>query len=773
MRLDTTKPLTVLRGFACVVALMLGSTLRAQGPQQTAQPPRGEDTVPSAPTVDTPIPKTGAEADTPPERVLDLSNPRAAMQEFLVAVQDSLGDRPDRIDDAVACMDTSGLIGEDRIERARKLARRLHDLIDRQGVKLDDIPADQDGPTYLFFRPVESDKPGPEIQIGRDRVTDLWRFTAFTLESIPALEAAAKAKNAGAAEAKVVASEVPAARRSARATFATFLKAMNSDPPNLKDAVLCLDPTGQDPNAWQVHGPDLATKLKNVMDKLKVVVLAEIPEDPKGPPYFWYESKIGNIVLARIEGEKSENAKDKKTLNGEWRFTPQTLKTLDAVYREFEERPIVPELRQAGIEEHLTLVMRIQKMLPDWLRAEFWHLQGWQWVVLVALLPIGWLIKILASAVTALVLGAWLRHRKLKVDRDVRRRAFRTTGAVVTALFWLYAVKEMQLSEEALGVLLPATKLILTLTTVWVGYRLVDILGGHIAANSDLQLTRFDDVLIPMLQKILRFLVLVVVAVFALEWMGHEWTTLLGALGIGGLALAFAAQDTLGNFFGSIAVLFDRPFGIGDWVVIGDVEGTVERVGFRSTRIRTFYNSMITVPNSKLAVTSVDNYGARRYRRAKILLSLTYSTPPERIDAFCEGIRELIRLHPYTRKDYYHVYFNKFGASSLDVLLYAFFEVPDWSTELRERHKLFIDILRLAERLGVEFAFPTQTIWMERSRPAPERLDADSIAQSPGDPDVVGFGEAARLFEDTHGPDPTPPGPVVIDRIPRSKRSKN
>ena len=106
----------------------------------------------------------------------------------------------------------------------------------------------------------------------------------------------------------------------------------------------------------------------------------------------------------------------------------------------------------------------------------------------------------------------------------------------------------------------------------------------------------------------------------------------------------------------------------------------------------------------------VDNYGRRKYRRWSTHLNIAYHTTPEQIDAFCEGIREIIRLHPYTRKDYYQVWMHKFGPHSLDILLYVFFETPDWNTELRERHRLSLDIMRLADRLNVEFAFPTQTI---------------------------------------------------------------
>jgi MscS family membrane protein len=106
--------------------------------------------------------------------------------------------------------------------------------------------------------------------------------------------------------------------------------------------------------------------------------------------------------------------------------------------------------------------------------------------------------------------------------------------------------------------------------------------------------------------------------------------------------------------------------------------------------------------------------GERRYRRLSCKLSITYNTPPDRIEAFCEGIRELVRQHPYMRKDYYQVYLNEFAASSLDVLLYVFWETPEWNTELRERHRFMLDILRLAQRLDVEFAFPTQTIYMKQ-----------------------------------------------------------
>ncbi len=189
---------------------------------------------------------------------------------------------------------------------------------------------------------------------------------------------------------------------------------------------------------------------------------------------------------------------------------------------------------------------------------------------------------------------------------------------------------------------------------------------------------------------------------------------LITGLGIGGIAFALAAKDTISNTFGSVTVILDKPFSIGDYIKIStlNIDGMVEEVGLRSTKIRTFYNSLITLPNGQLNNLHIDNLGKRKYRRLNTTLGLQYNTPPEKIEAFCEGVRQIILTHKYTRKDNFHVYFNKFSSSSLDIILYVFFEVSDWNHELAERHRLLINILRLAQEIGVSFAFPTQTIHM-------------------------------------------------------------
>jgi MscS family membrane protein len=200
--------------------------------------------------------------------------------------------------------------------------------------------------------------------------------------------------------------------------------------------------------------------------------------------------------------------------------------------------------------------------------------------------------------------------------------------------------------------------------------------------------------------------------------------SLLAGLGLGGLAFALAAKDTAANVFGSIMILWDRPFVVGDWIRVGAAEGTVEEIGFRSTRIRTFYDSQISVPNSQMANVEVDNLGRRLYRRTRQILGVTYDTSPEKMELFLEGLKNIIKASPVTRKDYFHVVFAGYGSSSLEVMLYYFLKVSDWSQELIAKQNINLEILRLAKELNVDFAFPTQTLHVE-SMPANDKVEAD------------------------------------------------
>ena len=243
-------------------------------------------------------------------------------------------------------------------------------------------------------------------------------------------------------------------------------------------------------------------------------------------------------------------------------------------------------------------------------------------------------------------------------------------------------------------------------------YRLANIMevffGKLFATNEGL-----NEQLLPLLKKVMKVLIVLLGGLVIMDSLDIPILPLLTGLSIGGLAFALAAQDTIKNFFGSVMIFIDKPFKIGDWITSGDIDGTVEEVGFRSTRVRTFRNSVIYVPNGKLADTVIDNNGLREFRRFRTILAIKYDTPPIRIEVFVEGLKRILHNHPKTNKEKYEIHLNDMGASSLDILFYIFFEAPTWSDELQFRQEIILDILRLGEKLSVHFAFPTQTVHVE------------------------------------------------------------
>jgi len=363
------------------------------------------------------------------------------------------------------------------------------------------------------------------------------------------------------------------------------------------------------------------------------------------------------------------------------------------------------------------------KSLPDWLKGsghEFLTVEYYQWiglfVIILAGVVLDYTIRFFLRGVSKRLIK---RQGAMGEHAEAIRLAARPVGLLCAAIVWFWLLQGLGLAETAERVLQGAVRVFGVLAGIWAAWRITDLVSDVLIDKAADTQNKFDDVLIPLVRKTVKVFIIAIGLVYAADSLRIQLMPLLASLGIGGVAFAFAAKDTVENFFGSVAVLIDRPFEVGDWVVIGEHEGTVEEVGFRSTRVRTFYNSQITVPNSNLVRAIVDNYGRREYRRWKTYIGVQYDTPPDKLVAFTEGIRELVRTHPYTRKDYFQVYLNRFGPSSLDILLYIFHAVPDWSTELRERERMFLDIVRLADQLGVQFAFPTQTVHLYREEHGP------------------------------------------------------
>ena len=582
-------------------------------------------------------------------------------------------------------------------------------------------------------------------------------LTGFVFTAgVHAAGGAAPVESAPAAAPAPVPAPIPDSLKTPRATMQTFLEAMEAVKQGQDEmmgrAVSTLDLSGINPLVRKEKGRDLAWLLLEVIERTRAPDIRRFATRTSGPPFVFQTYPEGKVALVFVE-------------NRGWLFSAQTIAALPAILDGLAGKKKVAVIGDGeGEGAFLPLYLRIRNALPESLRQKVFVLEHWQWLGILLIITVG---VVLDKLIAVLLRGAvrfWKRRYAEGAFRDVPDTMLRPLGLMAMAAVWWAGLNMLGLTEEVLVVLLVSVKFLAGISGVWAAYRLVDLLGAFLIDRAQRTAGKLDDALVPLVKRILKVFVTILGLVFVADNLNINVTSLLAGLGLGGLAFALAAKDVVGNLFGSVTVLLDQTFHVGDWVIIGDIEGTVETIGFRSTRIRTFYNSLVSVPNSTLITASVDNMGKRRYRRMKTLLSLAYETPPERIDAFCEGVRELVRLHPYMRKDYYHVYLNEFGASALEVLVYVFWETPDWSTELRERHRFLMDCLRLAKRLGVEYAYPTQTLYLRHDdRITPPEGDADEPVFQPSmgadEAQAMGRQEARDIVRATTGLD-TVPQPV-------------
>lgn len=208
---------------------------------------------------------------------------------------------------------------------------------------------------------------------------------------------------------------------------------------------------------------------------------------------------------------------------------------------------------------------------------------------------------------------------------------------------------------------------------------------------------------------------------------GINVTALIASLGLGGLAFALAAKDTASNLFGSFALLADKSIRIGEWVKVGGVEGVVEDVGMRTTKIRSFQKTLITVPNQLVANQPIENFSRRGIRRIKMHVGLTYGTTSEQIIKIKEDIETMLRNHQgISQTDSLMVYFDSFGDSSLNLFIYTFTATANWARYLEIREDIHIKIMQIVEKNGSSFAFPSQSIYVE-SLPEETKRSAPDI----------------------------------------------
>lgn len=233
-----------------------------------------------------------------------------------------------------------------------------------------------------------------------------------------------------------------------------------------------------------------------------------------------------------------------------------------------------------------------------------------------------------------------------------------------------------------------------------------------------------DQILIPFLSKGLRFIIIAITFSIIAQEFNYDVNGFVAGLGLGGLAFALAAKDAIANFFGGVVIIMERPFSIGDWIQTSSVEGTVEDITFRSTKVREFTQALVTIPNATLANAVITNWSKMGKRRVTFHFGLHHDTPKQKIHDIIDKVDQFIRNHPGVHEDTIFVKLDQFDVNSLDVFIYFFTKSTVWAEYLDVKEEVNFKILEIIENEGVSLAFPTSTLVVDTASNSTHELSS-------------------------------------------------
>ncbi len=361
------------------------------------------------------------------------------------------------------------------------------------------------------------------------------------------------------------------------------------------------------------------------------------------------------------------------------------------------------------------------KDISYYLSHTFFGIEASDWLLALACLAGGYVLRVVCMAVLRRIV-----HLTAKTETSVDDILIEAISKPVSALCFvlgLWAAYEVLPLSNRLPELHHLVRALIKAATVWIAIwfflRLIDRSAAHMrekAVENRSPMLEF----VPLFRRTAKIVFVLIGVVIIFQELGYSVTSLVAGLGLGGLALGLAAKDTLANFFGSVVVFVDRPFVIGDWIKIGEHEGIVEDISIRVTRIRTFTDQLITVPNSQLTTTAITNNSAMRKRRVKFTLEIPYDTPPGKVEQAVLAIRKLIladsRFHPDPV-----VAMNEIGTYSLNILVVCFTMSTNYQDMMTAQQDLMLAVVRSLQELDIVFAYPTQTMQYNSSALAANR----------------------------------------------------
>jgi MscS family membrane protein len=358
------------------------------------------------------------------------------------------------------------------------------------------------------------------------------------------------------------------------------------------------------------------------------------------------------------------------------------------------------------------------------LKQELWGNELWKYIFSLIYIFLAFYVSKLLDYLTRVWLKKWAEKSKTKFDDLVLELLNGPVKVVAFMIFLRIGLDVFSWPEMVQAVLSKGFTIVVAISLTYMAMKFIDLLLNfwrqRSAARED---ETFNKQLFPIIRKTLKVFVIVVAAMVTLDNLGINITAAIASLSIGGLAVGLAAQDTLANLFGAIAIFLDKPFKIGDRIQIDNIDGPVESIGLRSTRVRNLDGHLVTIPNKTMGNATIINIAARPNIKTVMNIGITYDTPVEKVKLALSIIKEVFGGHPMTGN--LVMSFNKFESSSLNILVVHWWKDADFLASLGGLQEMNLALKERFDTEGISFAFPTQTVYMKQD--SEWRLKTESL----------------------------------------------
>ena len=445
-------------------------------------------------------------------------------------------------------------------------------------------------------------------------------------------------------------------------------------------------------------------QLKSVLDRIKLPSADSIPDAEMMESLTFKRWTIPDteITIQLIkEGPRA----------GEYLFTEEVVKRLPEFHESMKGIQYLTggspgwyeSYRNSTLGLAVIIPYRWTLKMPSWAEQIVFDQPIWRWIGLIIVF---YVFVVLCSTVQKIIYFLSRRSSLSKYYSNWKKLSWLLALLAILPLATYFLINHLRISGEFRHVLSVFSGVGFYLLLAWIVWASTDLLSNYITRARSLSSGGIDSQFIRLSIYLVSIIFIVIILIFGAQQLGFPAYSILAGLGIGGLAIALAAQENVANILGSLVIMIEKPFRVGHIVRIGNVEGKVESIGFRSVHIRTFYDSVMSIPSREIISSSVDNMELCQYRRTKLIIRVEYGTPTEKIKKFIEGIKKIILENEHTRKDFFQVALNEFDERNLNIVIYLFLEVPDWPTELVQREEIFLEILQLAEIEGIKIGSP-------------------------------------------------------------------